>query len=174
MDRRTDLAGSLVIMAFGLWILAIAVTYPVPDRVYDPFGPMGVPAIVGGLLAVGGAIQSIRTVRLLRATGPWGIPEGTEDEPEHPASGRRALTFMAGAVLYVLAFPQVGYLIATPIAIAAGLWLMKYRTPWKVASWALGYTLLAFLTFDRLLRVPLPTGILTDLLVSLGVIDRIR
>lgn len=174
MDRRIDLAGSLVISAFGVWVLAVAVTYPVPRNVYDPFGPMGIPALVGGLLLAGGVAQSIRTVRALRTTGPMGFSEGTDDEPEHASSGARALLFMVGCFAYILLIPQLGYFLATPIAIAVGLWLLRYRTPWKVATAALGFTLVAFLTFDRMLRVPLPTGILTDVLVSLGIIDRIR
>jgi putative tricarboxylic transport membrane protein len=174
MDRRIDLAGSLVISAFGLWVLAVAVTYPVPQNVYDPFGPMGIPALVGGLLLLGGVIQSIRTVRAFRATGPIGFSEGTDDEPEYPSYGPRAVMFMAGFMAYILLIPALGYFLATPLGIAAGLWLLRYRTWWKVAIAAIGFTLAAFLTFDRMLRVPLPTGLLTDLLVSLGIIDRIR
>jgi putative tricarboxylic transport membrane protein len=174
MDRRIDLVGSLVVTVFGLLVLAVALTYPRPEISYDALGPMGLPFLIGGTLAIAGGIQSYRTARLIQESGQVGFPEGTEDEPEHPSSSRRTLLFMAGAFLYLVGFVTVGYLVATPLAIIGGLWMFSYRTWWKLATVAIGYTLGAFIVFDQILSVPLPTGVLTDLLIELGVISRFR
>ena len=174
MNRRIDLVGSLLIAALGVGVLAYGWTYPQPRIQYDLFGPMGVPMVLGAGLLIGGIAQSLRTVALLRTFGPHGAPEGTEDEPGFPASGSRGLAFLAGSFVYIAALEPLGYLIATPITLGVALYALHFRTWWKLGLAAVGFTLVGFAVFSSLLSVPVPVGILNDLLVSLGLIERVR
>jgi hypothetical protein len=64
--------------------------------------------------------------------------------------------------------------VATPLMIGAGLWALRYRTAWKVALIAVAFTTVAFLLFSSVLSIPVPAGILTDLLVELKIIRPVR
>jgi uncharacterized membrane protein YhfC len=70
--------------------------------------------------------------------------------------------------------PVLGFLTATPLAIVAGLWALNFRRPVLIAAAAVGYTAVAFFVFNQVLSVPLPLGPLNDLLVDLGIVERIR
>ena len=174
MDRRADLVGSITMAVLGIGVILYGLGYPPPRNQYDLFGPMGVPMIIGLGLVVGGLFQSVRTWQLLREFGSKAFPEGSEDEPGHPASSHRAVAFMAGSMVYLFSLPYLGYLVATPVAIAAGLWSLNFRNPVKLVVTAVGFTVVGFALFNNLLSVPVPVGVLNDLLVSLGLIDRVR
>ena len=174
MDRRFDLAGSLVIMLVGIAVFITSILAAPPQRLFDALGPYGLPAFIGGGMALGGAWQSVETYRRLRRWGVVGVSEGSEYEPDHPSSETRALGFMAGGVAYAATLPLLGFLIGTPIAIAAALWALRFRKPALVVAAAIGYTVVAFLVFNQLLSVPLPLGLLSDLLVNLGIVERVR
>lgn len=174
MDRRVDLAGSLVIMVLGLGVFVTSVLAPAPQRLFDLLGPFGLPAFLGAGMAIGGAWQSVETFRRLRRWGVIGVPEGTPDEAEYPSSASRAVGFMVGGVGYAVTLPFLGFLVGTPIAIAAALWALRFRRPLFIAAAAIGYTVVAFIVFNQLLSVPLPLGLLNDLLVNLGVVERVR
>ena len=174
MDRRIDLVGSILITLLGIGVLAYGWTFPRPQIQYDLFGPMGVPMILGAGLVLAGMAQSIRTWALMAVYGPRGAPEGTEDEPGFPASGRRGLSFIAGSFVYIAALVPLGYLIATPIALGLALYSLNFRTWWKLLLAVVGFTVVGFAIFNNLLSVPVPVGILNDLLVDLGLIERFR
>jgi putative tricarboxylic transport membrane protein len=171
MNRRIDLAGAVGVCLLGAFVLVHSLTAPTPSVQNDAIGVWGFPMFLGGLLAVLGLTQSIRTFRDLRATGPIGIPEGTEDEEGHESSGLRALGFMAGLLLYLALLKPVGFVIMTPIAIYVSLWAMQMKGWVKRTIFAVAFTVLAFFCFAEIVGVPLPVGPLTDLFLELGLID---
>ena len=174
MDRRTDLVGSLTVVLFGLLVLVLSSMQQEATVRFDSIGPMGLPRVLGGLFVVLGSLQTLRTVRGLKLYGRFAPHEGSEDEPEHPASPLRGLGFILGSVAYLALMPVLGYLLATPMAIAAGLWALEFRRVRAIVIIAGSFTLIGFYVFGDLLSVPLPTGLLTDLLVRFGLIDAIR
>lgn len=174
MDRRVDLAGSLVIMVIGVVVFVVSILAPAPQRLFDLLGPYGMPLVLGAGMAVGGAWQSIETYRRMGRWGVVGVSEGTDDEAEYPSSAARALSFMVGGVVYAITLPFLGFLIGTPLAIGGALWALRFRNPLYVAAAAIGYSVVAFIVFSQLLSVPLPLGLLNDLLVNLGIVDRVR
>jgi putative tricarboxylic transport membrane protein len=174
VDRRIDLAGSVVITVIGAAVLVYSVLAPPPPRLFDLVGPFGLPALIGGGMAALGGWQSVETWRRMRRWGPVGVAEGTEDEPGYSSSSLRALGFMAGGIAYAALLPFLGFLMGTPLVIAAGLWALNFRRPILVVLAAVGYTVAAFLVFSQVLSVPLPLGPLNQLLVDLGIVDRIR
>jgi len=171
MSRRTDLAGSLLITLFGAVVVIIALRAPAPTLVYDAIGPMGFPLVLGSGLVLLGLLQSGRTALAIRSSGLVGAAEGTEDEAEHPASSVRGLMFMVGSFAYILLLEPVGYLIATFVALVTALTAMHYRGRFERVILSLVATVLGFVVFVEGLGVPLPNGVLTDLLLHLGLVD---
>lgn len=171
VNRRIDLAGSLVLCAVGLAIAVYAGTAPPPTLVYDAIGPMGFPLVLGSALAGLGLLQSVRTVRALRTSGPVGVAEGTEDEPEHPSSGLRGLGFIGGSILYVVLVEPIGFPLLTPFALIVALTAMGYGSWRSRVVTSLLFTVVGFVLFVNVLAVPLPPGILADPLIALGIID---
>jgi hypothetical protein len=132
---------------------------------------MGFPTAIGAFLVAGGLVQSARTALYIRKFGKWSPEEGVEDEPEHPTSKWRALLFIAGCFGFVALLQPLGFLIAMPIAIAAGLWSMDYANWVRRVLVAVGFTLVAFVAFGIVLAVPLPAGPIENVLIDAGVIN---
>ena len=169
-NKWLDLAGSLTITLVGIVLLVYAYSYPEPQVVFDSIGPMGFPIGIGICLIVGGVVQSIRTVVFMRSFGSWGPEEGTEDEPEHEVSKWRALLIMVGCFVYLFLLGYVGFLVLTPIALAAGLWALKYRNWLWRGIVGVSFTLVTLVMFNSILGVPLPQGFLTEVLLDFNLI----
>lgn len=172
MNRRADLAGSLVFTVVGLLIAVYAATRPTASLRFDAIGPMGLPGAVGAALAVLGLTQSVKTLRALRADGPVAPDEGNEDdEPDLPASPLRAAAFMVGSFVYIALLPVLGFLIVTPLFLLAALTAMRYRSWLGRVVVAVAFSTVGFVVFVVVLSVPVPQGLLSDALLRLGLID---
>ena len=171
MNKYIDLAGSLLIVALGVFVLVVALRYPPAKVVFDAVGPMGFPKAIGAFLVVGGLVQSVRTALYIRRFGRWAPEEGVPDEPEHPSSKWRALLFIVGCFVFLLLMQSLGFLISMPLAIVAGLWSMDYANWLRRVVVALGFTLFAFGMFELVLGVPLPAGPIEYLLIDAGLIN---
>ncbi|GFG54138.1 hypothetical protein CQY20_21005 [Mycolicibacterium agri] len=171
MNKYIDLAGSVLIAALGAFVLAVAFSYAPPKVVFDAIGPMGFPKAIGAFLLVGGLVQSVRNIAYIRRFGKWAPEEGVADEPDHPTSKWRGLGFIAGCFGYVALLEPLGFLIATPLAITAGLWAMGYANWVRRVAVALAFTVVGFLVFELVLAVPLPAGPIEFMLIDAGLID---
>lgn len=171
MNKYIDLVGSLLVTALGVFVLAVAYSYPPPKVVFDAIGPMGFPYAIGTFLVIGGLVQSANTVLYIRRFGKWAPAEGTEDEPDHPTSKWRALIFIAGCFGFLILMESVGFLIAMPVAIIAGLWLMEYGNWLRRVLVAVIFTAVAFAVFELTLGVPLPAGPVEFMLIDAGLIE---
>lgn len=171
MNKNLDLLGSLLIVALGIFVLITAFSYPPPKVVFDAIGPMGFPKAIGTFLLIGGLVQSARTAMYIRKFGKWAPEEGVEDEAEHPSSKWRALLFIIGCFVFVALMKPLGFLISMPLAIAVALWSMHYGTWLRRVLVALGFTLVAFATFELTLGVPLPAGPIEFMLIDAGLIQ---
>ena len=63
-------------------------------------------------------------------------------------------------IVYALLWEPVGFLIATPLAMAAMMLLLGYRRYVMIAIFSLGTTLIVFGAFSFFLNVNMPLGIL--------------
>lgn len=158
MDSRKDIFVALIVAALGLSILIIGYRIP-PPLIADTIGPRAFPIGIGLFLLVGGAVQALRSYRARNAAGGYVMEaEGTEDDDRFPASGYRAITLIALAIVFALALKPVGYLIATPLFIGSALLVLKERGLLLVVGSAVVYTALTFALFSTLLGVRLPLG----------------
>ena len=63
---------------------------------------------------------------------------------------------------YLLVINYLGYFISTFIFLVSGVYVMSYRKHWVVFLFALGFLVLAYVAFVKVLQVPLPRGVLFD------------
>lgn len=81
-------------------------------------------------------------------------------------SGNRVIVYQMIAVLatYLLSIYFIGYFISSALFVAATLNLLGYKEKLKIIYISLGWVLFSWLVFYKLLYVPLPLGLLIELL----------
>ena len=171
MDRRFDLAAAAAFVALGLFVIYQATTIR-SGMVRDPLGPRAAFYLTGGVMAVGGLILIVRSLRAwTRAPDHLMTNEGVEDEPGHASSAARAFLLIGACLLYGLTFDLLGYLIATPLFIAGALAILGQRQWLPVATIAVLFTVINYVVFAQALGVRVPVGPLTGTFRALGLIN---
>jgi putative tricarboxylic transport membrane protein len=146
---------------FGLVLLALggAVLFAVRNFPNIPGQPVG-PALFPGLIAIGlciaGFMLVVRGWRA-RADGPWLEWDDWVRSPRHAL----ALAILLGSIVfYILAANWLGFL-PTAFVILTALFLVLRVAPRRAVLIAAIATLVIHFAFYKLLRVPLPWGLLT-------------
>ncbi len=148
---RSDRNVGIGIAGLALAVLWSARAFPnVPGQ---KLGAAFLPMLIGaGLLLCGIALVLRRPV----------VPDDSAAQPD-PAGeehfGSSALT-IAAVVVYILASDEVGFLLLAPLCLLATFLAQRVRIG-PAVLWSLGGTLLVHVAFYKLLRVPLPWGVLT-------------
>jgi putative tricarboxylic transport membrane protein len=146
--RRTDRW-----LGLALALLAAAVLWSArgfPDVPGQKVGAGFLPMLVGAGLLVGGLGLVLRSWR-----GSYDEPASAPVE-EHFGS---ALAIVGVVLVYILAAERLGFLIVAPLSLLAVFKALRVETK-PALLWALAGTLLVHLAFYKLLRVPLPWGLL--------------
>ena len=175
MDRRVDFGISLAVIGLGVFILVASSMARLPSVVFDAIGPFGFARVVAIVFIVAGSVLLVRQVRALRAgLPPEAVAQGNEDEAGYPASARRAGAMMAATIAYPVLMEPLGYIFTSFVYILAGLLIYNERNMRWGLPLALIYAFGTFWIFSIVLRVPLPGGPVEQVLLQLGVIDRVR
>ena len=146
--RSVDRAVGVALALLAGAVLWSARAFPVVPG--QKVGAGFLPTLVGlGLLLCGAALVA----RSLRAA-PYA------QSPPRPAERYGPAAAVVGIVIgYLLLADRVGFLIVVPIGLV--LLLRVLRVNWLPSLlWALGGTAVVHLAFYKLLRVPLPWGVL--------------
>lgn len=156
MASIRDLVLSMFLALLGVAIIFIAFTIPT-GMVRDAVGPRGFPIVMGTILALGGAFLCIQRLRR------WRQGDGRNDPDLRAIQAAieeksYALPVIAITVGFTALLNPLGYLIATPLALAALMVVLGFRKVWVIASTAALFTGITFVTFSTLLRVRLPIG----------------
>lgn len=168
-DRWVDVAGGLTFALFGAAIVLIGQFTLREDIQGDLLGPKAFPWLLGTSLFIGGLYVAFRAWRLPAAQVEASLEsEGDEDEPGVPSSLVRAVAVMGLTLLYTVVLNPIGYLIATPLFIAAGLYALAMRSKVGLIAISLILTAFCYYVFAEVLSVPLPSGLLTEPLRALG------
>jgi hypothetical protein len=157
MDRRKDLAVAAAIAALGLAIVILGMQVSL-GRIRDPVGSRTMPVLTGVLILAGGLFLAGRRLMRWRREGVIVPAEGSQDEPEVPASTLRSMSVWALCFGYVLLLSRLGFLILTPILLAALLWIMKVRSPLRLGLVTVGAVAAIYVLFDLAFGVRLPLG----------------
>lgn len=164
MDSRKDLVLALGIVALGVFVIAVTMSFPAP-LVADSIGPRAFPFGIGALFLIGGGAVAVRRLRNMNAAEDYRVPsEGNEDEPGHPSSALRAAVLIGLAFAYAALLKPLGFLVVTPLFLVAALAIMQERKWGTVIVSAIIYTAATYLIFGVLLGARLPDGLLAGLL----------
>lgn len=153
------IAGLLVLAGAGVLLAAFQQSSGTPS---DPLGPRGFPAAIGAALACAGAALFGQTVlasrrRELPTQDPVSLDES--DEPDDgPVSPTRLLVISVATLAYVAVLPVAGFLVSTPIALAAIMGLQGGVARRTFVLMMICFPLAIYGLFTLLLGVPLPAG----------------
>lgn len=133
MRSRADLAAGVVLLAFGIWVIVesqhITYTNLIPN---DPLNPTTVPTALGVLLTVLSAALIVRSLRRRPAPVSTGDTMGPADPgdtadpgdadgtgPVRRGRAAQVALAIAACVCYAVLLPRIGFVIATPLLVAA-------------------------------------------------------
>lgn len=154
--KINDAVFGAVLLLLGVAILVHVQAFPrIPGQ---QVGPALFPGLVALGLATCGALLIVSGYRK-RATEPW------YETAEWMRSGRHFVSFVAivgGVAAYVLLAQAVGFLIVAPALLWLWFTVLGVRRTTALVV-AVASTLVIWYAFYKLLRVPLPWGVLTGL-----------
>ena len=145
---RVDRILGLILLLVALVWLGLAFTYIPGARGAGETGPRAFPVLLGIVLAGLGIAMSLNPSPAVETVA---------------RVTRRETVIVAGTigvlVLYAFLLERVGFLIATPVAIALTMWgLVRARSARLIVTLAIGFTAGCWAIFDALLGTPLPRG----------------
>jgi len=149
--KKNDIIVGAIFIALGIFIFARTITYPSLEK-----GQPG-PGLFPNLLAI--LFIAFATVLILKSGRPLSQEEIEAEATLGPRRISNALFVIAIVAVYVLAVDYVGFLITSTVLLF--LLMIKLRVSiLKSALASFGMTLFINLLFSKILRVPLPFGIL--------------
>lgn len=139
-----------------LLLLSLAVLWHVqsfPPAAGQQYGP----ALFPGLIAAGMALASLALIwQGRKSPQPW-LEAGPGLRSRRHVKG--FIAALAGAVFYVLCADVLGFIVCSMVVLVGLQWALGVRISLAVAV-ALATTLVIHTCFYKLLRVPLPWGVL--------------
>jgi putative tricarboxylic transport membrane protein len=108
-------------------------------------------------MLIGAALLLCAVALMLRKPASLETKPAAEAGEEH--FGSSALT-MGAVILYILASDAVGFLLTAPLCLMATFLAQRVRFV-PALLWSIGGTIVVHVAFYKLLRVPLPWGVLT-------------
>jgi putative tricarboxylic transport membrane protein len=152
--KLNDAIFGLVLLALGGAVLFAIQGFPkIPGQ---PVGPALFPGMIATGLCIAGALLAVRGVRQ-RADQPWVIWDDWVRSPRHIA----ALLVLLGSVVFYIAFSTwLGFLPSAALILLA-LFLILRVAPGRAVLLAVVASFVIHFAFYKLLRVPLPWGVLT-------------
>jgi putative tricarboxylic transport membrane protein len=152
--KLNDAVFGLLLIALGAGVLLGVQGYPkIPGQ---PVGPALFPGLIAAGLCVGGVVLLVQGWRQ-RAGEPWLVWDAWVRSPRHLV----ALAVLLGSVVfYIVAAQTLGFLLTAPLILLALFLSLRVRPPTAIVL-AVVAALLVHYAFYKLLRVPLPWGVLT-------------
>jgi putative tricarboxylic transport membrane protein len=144
-------------VGLGLALLALAVLWSArsfPNVPGQKLGAAFLPTLIGaGLLLSGLGLL----VRSLRGRAYAQEADKAVAGAEHFGS---SVVIVGAVVAYIALSERLGFVFVAPVCLLAVF--LALRVHWRIAVlWAVGGTVLVHVAFYKLLRVPLPWGVLT-------------
>ena len=146
-DSVDRILGVILLVVAVVW-LWLAFTYIPGARGAGETGPRAFPVLLGIVLAGLGVVMAVSPAAAVGNIAPVTRHEGV---------------VVAGTigvlVLYAFLLERLGFLIATPVAIAVTMrGLVQVRSVTRIAALAIGFTLCCWAIFGVGLGTPLPRG----------------
>lgn len=153
--KLNDAVLGLLLFALGAVVLVSVQSFPnIPGQ---KVGPALFPGLIAVGLCVGGFLLIVQGLRA-RASVPWVTLASWVRSPRHLLG---FLTLIVSVVFYMLASERLGFLPCAVLLLTA-LFLVLRVPLLKSVLYAVAAALLIHFAFYKLLRVPLPWGVLVD------------
>jgi putative tricarboxylic transport membrane protein len=148
--RTVDRAVGAAVALLGVAVFWSSRAFPnVPGQ---KLGASTLPGIVAAGLFACGLLLLLRSTRAARYANATAAPAAAERVG--PAVG-----IVASIVLYLVASDALGYLVVAPLSLLVAL--KSLRVGWgRAIGWSIVASLAVHLAFYKLLKVPLPWGVL--------------
>ncbi len=159
--RRGELtiAAVLVALAVVIVLLTLGIGPGVPT---DPLGPRAFPLALAGAIGLCGLLLAVTALApgSLAGAAPLLVEDGGEDPGPGDFSPGRLVAAVVATAAYVAAFEPLGYLLATPLYLAAIL--LVHGGASRQALWTAPVLVTAafYAAFRFGLLVPVPDGVL--------------
>ena len=152
--KLNDAVFGLLLLLLGAAVLAAIQGYPrIPGQ---PVGPALFPGLIAAGLCVCGALLVAKGLRH-RAEQPWVDFDDWVRSPRHALA---LVVLLASIVFYIVAADRLGFLLTAMLVLLA-LFLVLRVPPLRAVLIAMIAALVVHFAFYKLLRVPLPWGVLT-------------
>ncbi len=154
---------------FAGLVLAAGIVYEVMAR-QMPRGKLGYPGpgffptVVGAFLVLTAAACLIQALLTGRSRGSAPAGQGKAAPAPRDRQAVRVGLFVSLLILYALTLQPLGFPIAIVLFLVAATWVFGYRRWFPALGIATGLAVLSYLIFVLWLKVPLPLGILSDVL----------
>ena len=151
--KLNDAVFGLLLVLLGGGVIAAVQGYPkIPGQ---PVGPALFPGLIAAGLCVAGVLLIVKGLRH-RATQPWLVWDDWVRSRRHVA----ALAVLLGSIVfYILVADKLGFVLTATLILVANFLVLRVR-PLQAVTVAVIATLLVHFAFYKLLRVPLPWGVL--------------
>ena len=148
--RRTDRWASLALALLGMAVMWSARAFPnVPGQ---KLGAGFLPKLVGAGLLLCALALLVRSLRGAAYAGQ----AADEARREHFGS---SLVIIGAVIGYIVLADPLGFLIVAPLCLVATFLALRVKLS-HALLWALAGTIVVHVAFYKLLRVPLPWGVL--------------
>ena len=147
-------------LAFGIGYEVMALSMPL--GCFGSPGPGLFPIIVGAALILTAAACLIQNL-VSRAPAAPGLEDAGAPVHAHREFGT-AWLLVAALILYVVVLKPLGFPIALTLLLMASVRIFGYRRWLRNIAMSVLMTVIAYVVFIVWLKVPLPLGILTNLL----------
>ncbi|KJS23631.1 MAG: hypothetical protein VR72_00535 [Clostridiaceae bacterium BRH_c20a] len=158
MFKHNDYIVGIVSILLGLFIIAQGEM--IEGQIVmsiDPAGPTALPDLMAYIIIIIGVVL---------IGGAWFVNKALAEKPDKKKIQDMVIEYKAViysclvSVIYAMLLEFVGYLIMTPILMAALLWIVQIRKISKVIKISVTMTAILYTVFAFGLRVKLPLGFL--------------
>ncbi len=151
-----------LVLAAGIVYEVMALWMP-RGRIGQP-GPGFFPVVVGAVLLLTAAGCLIQALLIERPHGLAMERRGKEAPTQRNRQVIRIWLLVGFLIFYALTLQPLGFPIAIFLFLMAATWVFGYRRWFPALGIAVVLTVISYLAFVVWLKVPLPLGILSDLL----------
>ena len=151
--KLNDAVFGLLLVILGGSVIASVQGYPkIPGQ---PVGPALFPGLIAAGLCIAGVLLTVRGLRH-RSTQPWLVWDDWVRSRRHVA----ALVVLIGSIVFYIAVAgTLGFLPTAFVILMANFLVLRVR-PLLAVTVAIIAVLLVHFAFYKLLRVPLPWGVM--------------
>jgi putative tricarboxylic transport membrane protein len=148
---RSDLAVAGLSAALAVAYLLGTQTIPSLD-IGDPLGPRAFPILIGVCLLVASGLLVLETKQARQPAAAGALARLFMD--------RKVLGTLAAMIVFALVFETLGYLLSIALFMLALTTMIHRGHHLLNAAVSIGFTVVSYLLFDKLLGVLLPQGLL--------------